>query len=442
MNYTPKVRQKKSNFWGVFIMKLTYDDKVQIYELRKQGYSLEKLSNKFGINNSNIRYMIKLIDRYGIEFVKKGKNRYYSPDLKQEMSNKVLHKGWTKDKVSLEYGLPSRTILLNWLAQYRKNGYTIVEKTRGRAPESGECHPKKVKRTPIEGEKRERRKTEIVQELMTEFSLDLLLKSIKLARWTYYYHLKQLDKPDKDQELKAEIQSIFIEHKGNYGYRRIYLELRNRGYLVNHKRVQGLMKVLNLQAKMRQKRKYSSHKGDVGKKAENLIQGQFEGSKTMEKCYTDVTEFAIPASTQKLYLSPVLDGFNSEIIAYNLSTSPNLEQVQTMLEQAFTEKYYENTILHSDQGWQYQHDSYHQFLEGKGIQASMSRKGNSQDNGMMESFFGILKSEMFYGYEKTFKSLNQLEQAIVDYIDYYNNKRIKVKLKGLSLVQYRTKSFG
>ena len=292
MNCTPKVRQKKSNFWGVFIMKLTYDDKVQIYELRKQGYSIEKLSNKFGINNSNIRYMIKLIDRYGIEFVKK------------------------------------------------------------------------VKRTPIEGGKRERRKTEIVQELMTEFSLDILLKAIKLARSTYYYHLKQLDKPDKDQELKAEIQSIFIEHKGNYGYRRVHLELRNRGYLVNHKRVQRLMKVLNLQAKMRQKRKYSSHKGDVGKKAENLIQRQFEGSKTMEKCYTDVTEFAIPASTQKLYLSPVLDGFNSEIIAFNLSCSPNLEQVQTML-----------------------------------------------------------------------------EQAIVDYINYYNNKRIKVKLKGLSPVQYRTKSF-
>ncbi len=423
-------------------MKLTYDDKVQIYELRKQGYSLEKLSNKFGINNSNLRYMIKLIDRYGIEFVKKGKNRYYFPDLKQEMINKVLHEGWTKDRVSLEYGLPSRTILLNWLAQYKKNGYTIVEKTRERVPEIGECHPKKVKRTPIEGGKRERRKTEIVQELMTEFSLDLLLKAIKLARWTYYYHLKQLDKPDKDQELKAEIQSIFIEHKGNYGYRCIHLELRNRGYLVNHKRVQGLIKVLNLQAKMRQKRKYSSHKGDVGKKAENLIQGQFEGSKTMEKCYTDVTEFAIPASTQKLYLSPVLDGFNSEIIAYNLSTSPNLEQVQTMLEQAFTEKHYENTILHSDQGWQYQHDSYHRFLESKGIQASMSRKGNSPDNGMMESFFGILKSEMFYGYEKSFQSLKQLEQAIIDYIDYYNNKRIKVKLKGLSPVQYRTKSFG
>ncbi|HHG7985142.1 TPA: IS3 family transposase, partial [Streptococcus pneumoniae] len=89
--------------------------------------------------------------------------------------------------------------------------------------------------------------------------------------------------------------------------------------------------------------------------------------------------------------------------------------------------------LLSDQGWQYQHDSYHRFLESK---------GNSQDNGMMESFFGIFKSEMFDGYEKTFKSLNQLEQAIIDYIDYYNNKRIKVKLKGLSPVQYRAKSFG
>ena len=276
---------------------------------------------------------------------------------------------------------------------------------------------------------------------MTEFSLDILLKAIKLARSTYYYHLKQLDKPDKDQELKAEIQSIFIEHKGNYGYRRIHLELRNRGYLVNHKRVQRLMKVLNLQAKMRQKRKYSSHKGDVGKKADNLIQRQFEGSKTMEKCYTDVTEFAIPASTQKLYLSPVLDGFNSEIIAYNLSTSPNLEQVKAMLNQDFSEDHYTNTILHSDQGWQYQHASSHKFLESKGIQASMSRKGNSPDNGMMESFFGILKSEMFYGYEKSFQSLKQLEQAIVDYINYYNNKRIKIKLKGLSPVQYRTKSF-
>ena len=274
------------------------------------------------------------------------------------------------------------------------------------------------------------------------FRLDLLLEAARLPRSTYYYQLKQLDKLDKDKDLKAEIQSIFTEHRGNYGYRRMTLELRNRGYMVNHKRVQRLMKVLGLSARIRRKRKYSSYQGEIGKKADNLIQRQFEATKPMEKCYTDVTEFAIPASNQKLYLSPVLDGFNSEIIAYNLSTSPNLDQVEAMLNQAFSEDHYTNTILHSDQGWQYQHQYYHHFLEGKGIQPSMSRKGNSPDNGMMESFFGILKSEMFYGYEKTFHSLEQLEQAIVDYIDYYNNKRIKVKLKGLSPVQYRTKSFG
>lgn len=273
------------------------------------------------------------------------------------------------------------------------------------------------------------------------FRLDILLEFSGLARSTYYYHLKQLNKLDKNKVLKAKIKMIYDEHKGNYGYRRITLELRNQGFLVNHKKVQRLMKRLNLTARIRRKRKYSSYKGEVGKKADNLIQRHFEASKPYEKCYTDVTEFAIPASSQKLYLSPVLDGYNSEIIAYQLSTSPNLEQIKTMLAKAFPDEHYDNTILHSDQGWQYQHQFYHEFLNQKGIRPSMSRKGNSPDNGMMESFFGILKSEMFYGFEKTFKSLDELKRAIIHYIDYYNNKRIKVKLKGLSPVQYRTKSF-
>ena len=197
------------------------------------------------------------------------------------------------------------------------------------------------------------------------FRLDLLLEAARLPCSTYHYQLKQLDGLDKDKELKIEIQAIYNDHKENYGYRRITLELRNRGFVVNHKKVQRLMKILGLNARIRRKRKYSSYQGEIGKKAENLIQRQFEASRPMEKCYTDVTEFAIPNSTQKLYLSPVLDGFNSEIIAYNLSCSPNLEQVKAMLEQAFTEKYYENTSLHSDQGWQCQHDSYHRFLESR-----------------------------------------------------------------------------
>jgi len=188
MNCTPKVRQKKSNFWGVFIMKLSYEDKVQIYELRKQGYSLEKLSNKFGINNSNLRYMIKLIDRY------------YSPELKQEMINKVLHEGWTKDRVSLEYGLPSRTILLNWLAKYKKNAYTTVEKTRGRVPKMG----RKRKKTWEEMTELERLQEEN-ERLRTEVAYLKKLKELE-ERDEALEREKQRQLEERDEALEREKQ--------------------------------------------------------------------------------------------------------------------------------------------------------------------------------------------------------------------------------------------
>ena len=157
----------------------------------------------------------------------------------------------------------------------------------------------------------------------------------------------------------------------------------------------------------------------------------------MKKLVTDVTEFAV--KDEKVYLSPILDLYNGEIIAYDLSLRPTFAQTNRMLDKAFEIiPDGSGAILHSDQGWQYQMKPYQKRLKDKGIVQSMSRKGNCLDNSVMENFFGLLKSEMYYRYK--FNSTDELIAAIKEYIDYYNNKRIKEKLKGLSPVQYRTKS--
>ena len=165
----------------------------------------------------------------------------------------------------------------------------------------------------------------------------------------------------------------------------------------------------------------------------------FSASSCNEKWTTDVSMFHIPAG--KLYLSPILDMHNREIIAYNISESPNYAQIQDMLEKAF-DQYddLEGLIFHSDQGWQYQMQPYRQSLAEKGIIQSMSRKGNCMDNSPMENFFGIMKNEMFYGHEAEFKTLDDLRKAMEEYIIYYNTKRITEKLKGQTPVDYRCQS--
>ena len=266
----------------------------------------------------------------------------------------------------------------------------------------------------------------------------ILLKVSGLAKSVYYYTLSKTDKDDKNKEIIDKIKEIFINNKERYGYRRITLELRNQGYNVNHKKVYRIMVKLGLKPLKRNKRKYSSYKGTVGKIADNLIERDFNANKPNQKWYTDVTEFNLRG--EKCYLSPILDGYNGEVISYNISTSPNLEQINDMLNKAFDGRNLEGLIFHSDQGWQYQHQSYQQRLKNKGIKQSMSRKGNSMDNGMVENFFGLLKTEMFYNQEDNYKTLDDLIKAIDDYICYYNYHRIKVKLKGLSPVNYRLQS--
>ncbi|RDW21307.1 hypothetical protein CWR48_02525 [Oceanobacillus arenosus] len=241
-----------------------------------------------------------------------------------------------------------------------------------------------------------------------------------------------------DLELEELIQSIFDEHNGNYGYRRIQDELKNQGYLVNHKKVQRIMKKLCLKVIKfwRKTRKYSSYKGNVGKVARNRINRRFNTNVPHQKLTTDITEFKCTDGL-KLYLNPIMDMFNGEILSFGISNRPNLKLVMEPLNEALGivkgSKY--RTTIHSDQGWHYQHKKWVKTLKKNKVFQSMSRKGNCLDNSPMENFFGLLKQEMYYG--EALCTFEELKSKIKIYIHYYNNKRIKRKLAGMSPIQYR-----
>jgi len=284
---------------------------------------------------------------------------------------------------------------------------------------------------------REQEKVIVVDELRHKYSLRELLKLAEMARSTFYYYLKKYkSNHDKYHKIKKEIFNIFNENKGRYGYRRITLELKNRGFNINHKTVSKLMNILGIKSIQRPKRRYNSYQGSIGKIANNLLKRDFKADKPNQKWVTDVTEFKVHDRK-----SPIIDLFNGEIISYNLSKHPTFQQITDMLEKAFIKiKNNTNLILHSDQGWQYQMKIYQNMLKEKGIKQSMSRKGNCLDNSCAENFFGILKSELFYPKEKEYKNIEELEKDIKEYIEYYNNSRIKSKLKGMSPIQYRKHS--
>ncbi len=242
-----------------------------------------------------------------------------------------------------------------------------------------------------------------------------------------------MNQPDPDINLKAEIKAIYEEHDGRYGYRRIRDELANRGQKVNHKKIQRIMKELGLKCLVRMK-KYKSYKGTVGKTAPNHLDRQFTAEEPNQKWVTDITEFKLFG--EKLYLSPVLDLFNGEIITYTIGSRPTYSLVSEMLEKALIRLPAKHQLLmHSDQGWHYQMKQYRHALQDRGIKQSMSRKGNCYDNSVMENFFGIMKSEFLY--YKEFENVEHFKLELQKYIEYYNTKRLKAKLK-MSPVQYRT----
>ena len=286
----------------------------------------------------------------------------------------------------------------------------------------------------MQANKKER--AQAIQGLRLTYRLDVLLRLDGMAKSTFYYNLSSIRRGDPDAMLKQRIKDLYHKHKGRYGYRRITFALQSEGIAVNHKKVERIMKEMGLKAVIRVVR-YHSYKGEVGKIAPDILKRDFRADRPLKKLTTDVSQAKI--GNIKCYISPVMDMFNGEILACDISRRPDLAQIRRMLNKLFRigKNRLDGAILHSDQGWQYQNKVFVQALEKLGIKQSMSRKGNCLDNAMMESFFGSLKSELLY--LNDYESMEQFETDLKQYIHYYNYDRIKNRLK-MSPVDYRNKT--
>lgn len=281
-------------------------------------------------------------------------------------------------------------------------------------------------------------KARIVASLKADYPLAMLLQIAGLARSTFFYHQKNRfgDKPDRYAHVKTLIQDIVDRTRGRYGHRRVRAELAKTGVFVSKKTVLVLMRQLGLLSRVRQK-KFNSHRGTVGTIADNVLARDFESAEPNQKWVTDVTEFAV--EDRKLYLSPVIDLFDRGVLSYTMSTSPNTALTNESLTRACQGlRPGQAPLVHTDQGFQYQHVSWAAILADHGAQASMSRRGNCWDNAVAENFFGQLKSEMFY--LESFNTIEDLKAAVEEYIHWYNYERSSSRLGGLAPMEYRTKT--
>ncbi|ALE06263.1 integrase [Arthrobacter sp. ERGS1:01] len=273
--------------------------------------------------------------------------------------------------------------------------------------------------------------------LKASHSLPLLLQAAGLARSTFFHRQAALKTPDRHAELRAKIQEVFTRARGRYGHRRIHAVLTRQGWQIARKTVMKLTREENLVCKVRTRSKYSSYKGQVGKIADNLLKREFDAQAPNTKWVTDVTEFKI--AERKVYLSPVLDLFDRSIVSYSVSESPSVAFTnESLIEAIGTLTLGETLMMHSDQGFQYQHASRQKLLSNANMARSMSRKGNCLDNSVMENFFGHLKDEMFH--RQDFTDTDGFLTELDDYIHWYNYERISLTLQCLSPMEYRAQA--
>ncbi|MCS1590382.1 IS3 family transposase [Escherichia coli] len=414
----------------------------------------------FQLSHTSLSHWINLFLLHGPRALDCRHKRSYSPEDKLCVVLYALGHSESLPRVAARFNIPSHNTVKNWIKGYRKSGNEAFIRRRKEKSmtRSDDTHENEANMTPeemknelrylraenaylkamqehlLEKSARSWKKTKVIQSLRYGHCQSDLLKAAGLARSTLYYQLSLQKAKDKYADVKQLIASIFHEHRGCYGYRRIHCELQKRGLKFSGKTVRKLMQQLGLKSPVRLK-KYRSYRGNMGLAAENILQRQFKAEAPCEKWVTDITEFR--AGGQKLYLSPILDLFNGEIVAWETACRPTEELVKRMLNKGLESLAEgEKPLLHSDQGWHYRIKSYQSALADRGLVQSMSRKGNCLDNAVMENFFGHLKEEMYY--RRDYRNVEELENAVNEYITYWNQKRIKLSLGGLSPVEYRT----
>ncbi|MFF5994321.1 IS3 family transposase [Lysinibacillus sp. KU-BSD001] len=443
--------------------KFTAEEKLDAtlrYLNGKESY--REIGKSIGVDHKSIIQWVKQYEYHGVKaFLKPYTN--YTEQFKLDVLNYMAEHGTSLHETAAIFNIATHSTISVWKKLFETQGFDALQSKKKGRPSMKKDSNKQPKQAPVEGstealqarikqlemENEHFKKVEclsssqgkittkdkvrVIYELRHKYSVKALVACAYIPRSTYYDLVKKLDQPDRDADLKAEIQAIYKEHEGRYGYRRIRDELANHGQKVNHKKVQRIMKELGLKCIVRMK-KYKSYKGSVGKIAPNILDRNFTAKVPNEKWVTDITEFKLFG--EKLYLSPVLDLFNGEIITYTIGSRATYSLVSEMLEKALERLPEEHQLLmHSDQGWHYQMEKYRRVLQARGITQSMSRKGNCYDNSVMENFFGILKSEFLY--LKEFESVEHFKLELEKYIHYYNTKRLKAKLK-MSPVEYRT----
>ncbi|MCN5905268.1 IS3 family transposase, partial [Escherichia coli] len=405
----------------------------------------------FQLSHTSLSHWINLFLLHGPRALDCRHKRSYSPEDKLCVVLYALGHSESLPRVAARFNIPSHNTVKNWIKGYRKSGNEAFIRRRKEKSmtRSDDTHENEANMTPEEMKNELRylraenaylkamqehllekkppgagEKTKVIRSLRCGHCQSDLLKAAGLARSTLYYQLSLQKAKDKYADVKQLIASIFHEHRGCYGYRRIHCELQKRGLKFSGKTVRKLMQQLGLKSPVRLK-KYRSYRGNMGLAAENILQRQFKAEAPCEKWVTDITEFR--AGGQKLYLSPILDLFNGEIVAWETACRPTEELVKRMLNKGLESLAEgEKPLLHSDQGWHYRIKSYQSALADRGLVQSMSRKGNCLDNAVMENFFGHLKEEMYY--RRDYRNVEELENAVNEYITYWNQKRIKLSL--------------